>query len=196
MNTRKTPRTRTITGTLVVLLIAGLATVALAQGPGQGFGGQGNGRFGDFEGGPQLRLERMAERLELTADQVAAIEKIRDAGRAENLQLRKEMMRLRNEKQGEMLKDEPSTKTVLALTRKMGDLRTEMQANRMENRLAVRKLLTPAQRDKMLMFGEGRGGWHGKGAGCRQGGHRRGDCAHGGPQGPRGQRGPGGHGSW
>ena len=41
----------------------------------------------------------------------------RDTGRQESAELRKDMMRLRNELEGEMLKDEPSEKAVLDLTR-------------------------------------------------------------------------------
>jgi len=163
------PRNKLIVSALTLMLITGIGAAALAHGPGPHR--DGRDRCGDFERGPEMRLERMAERLDLTADQVQAIEKIREEARAENQELRKQIMRLRNEKRGEMLKDEPATKTVLALTRQIGDIRTELQANRMETRLAVRKLLTPVQRDKMLMFGERQG---------QRGGRRHGGRDHGG----------------
>lgn len=156
---------------LILTTITLLASVALAQ-PGQGrmHRGQGGGP-GDFDGGPrqEMRLERMKECLELTDAQVEAIEKIRDQAMADTRELRKEIARLRNQKQGEMLEDEPSVKTLAGIIEQMGKLRTEMQINRMETRMAIREQLTEEQRDKMGMLG------------------RRGDC----DRGPRGGRGAG-----
>ena len=157
-------------GILALTLVA--AGAVLAQGPGRGSGSH-RCLDGDFGSGgefrSELRLERMAERLGLTQEQTEAITKIRQEGRQENLEIRKEMMRLRNELRGEMLKDDPSQKTVLELNDKLGELRTQRQANRLENRLAVREQLTPQQRDQMLLLGEfGKGSRHGRG-GFREG---------------------------
>ena len=180
------------TGAFLILAVAALvfAAGALAQGPG-GRSGHGRGHgpgWGEF--GSEQRMEMLREKLELTDEQVAAIEAIREAGREKNIAIRKEMMRLRNELEGEMLKDEPSEKTVLNLVDKIGALKTEKQANRMKNKLEVRRQLTPEQRDKMLMlrgsFDRGRG---------RSGGHHRGrpcdwECDGSGPgRGTRGQQG-------
>ncbi len=193
MNTRNSTR-KVFVSALVALLVVGMAAVALAQGPGQGRGGRGG--FGDGDFGPEMRMERMVQRLDLNEEQVTTITEIRTKGRTENLELRKQMMRLRNEKRGEMLKDDPATKTVLGLTTEMGDLRTKMQTNRMSTRLEVRKVLTPEQRDKMLMLGEGRRG-DGNHEGFRRGGGQgfgqRGDCDYNG----RGRQGKGsGRGNW
>ncbi|MBU8871035.1 MAG: Spy/CpxP family protein refolding chaperone [Gemmatimonadales bacterium] len=190
---------------LKMILFAGILTLTLvaagsvlAQGPGQGnFRGQGKGMMGRgmgpqncLDGGPgfrsEFRMERMAARLDLTEDQVEAITKIREDGRTENLEIQKQTLRLRNELRGEMLKDDPSQKTVLDLNSKLGQLRTERQANRLENRLAVREQLTPEQRDRMLLMGDfgkmGRGGQKGfRGAGR---GAARGNFGNGGPGGP------------
>jgi len=160
MDTRTFPSKNVFGGVLVALLVVGIATLAMAQGPGQGRGGRQG--FGDGEFGPEMRWERLAQHLDLSAEQTQTIAEIREKGRAKNLELRKEMMQLRHEKRGEMLKDDPATKTVLGLTTKIGELRTEMQINRMRGRLEVRKLLTPQQRDKMLLRGEGRGGRGGR----------------------------------
>ncbi len=205
MKTRQNSQKKMLLSTLVALLVVSMATGALAQGPGQGQGRGGRGGFGDGNFGPEMRMERMAQRLDLSADQMTTIKEIRTKGRSANLELRKEMMRLRNEKRGEMLKDDPSTKTVLGLTTKIGDLRTELQTNRVSNRLEVRKVLTPEQRDKMLLSGEGREG-RGDRDGFRKGGKqgtRRGDCDNGGKgqwdkgQRDKGQRGNGpGRGNW
>jgi Spy/CpxP family protein refolding chaperone len=76
-----------------------------------------------------------------------------------------------------MLKDRPDAGAVKTLAGKIGELRTAMQQNRLETRLAVREQLTPEQRDKMLLQGErlGRGGRGGRG-GCD------GDCDGHGPR--------------
>jgi Spy/CpxP family protein refolding chaperone len=175
-------KTGLLLGAATLVLV--FAASALAQTQQGGFG-KGRGRFGQ----PGQRLEFLTERLDLTEDQVAAIETIHQEGRQQAAELRKDMMRLRNELEGEMLKDEPSDKAVLDLTQKIGNLRTELDANRVSQRLQVRKQLTPEQRDLMLMMGQGqRGGRGGRGghgfrAGCDQ------ECDGSGPAHGRGRRG-------
>ena len=161
--------------TLMVVCLA--AAAAMAQGYGHG---QGRGR-GDFQG-KEGRHEMMVDHLDLTEAQQEAIEKIRDENQANNLALAKQSALLENELEGELLKDEPSEKTALELNAKLGELRTERRANGLKTRLAVRKQLTPEQRDKMLAFkmNRGRGGRHvcdgpgrHQGHGGGQGMHRR-----------------------
>jgi Spy/CpxP family protein refolding chaperone len=164
----------------VMVLI--FAATALAQGGGGRFGhGKGKG-CGEGSLGFEHRLEALAEKLELTEEQVAAIEGIRESGREKGVELHKEMMRLRNELEGEMLKDEPSPEAAQALVEKIGTLRTEMQVQRLANKLEVRQQLTPEQRDKMLMmrgqFQGGRGRHGGRGS------HGARDCDGKGPHGP------------
>lgn len=128
----------------------------------------------------------------LNDDQRKAIEKIRTDGQDAMLSARKEMMRLRHAMQGEMLKDDLDAGAIRKLVEKMGDLRTQMQLQRLEQRLAIRKLLTPEQRDRaMLRQGHrgdrgprgmhrmmGRGGCMSGPAGCPQG--MQGCCPMGG----------------
>jgi Spy/CpxP family protein refolding chaperone len=182
---------RLIIALLTLTLIA--AAAAYAQ-PGSGRGqGQGQGRLAgqDWQSGPEMRLERMARVLELTDEQKTAIGDLMDKHRAEQQALRVEMLRLRNELDGEMLKDEPSEKTVVALAGKMGELRTQKQVLRLKHKLAVRAQLTDAQRDQWLLQGKGgkgRGGRHGRGDGPGNGGRRGpGGCDNDGPHG-RGAR--------
>ncbi len=188
-----TQKNKIAVGALVALLVVGTSMMALAEGPRGGGRGHGQGQGGGHgEFGPEMRIERMAKRLDLSEDQIASIKEIRENGRSDSQELRKQMLRLRNEKQGEMLKDDPSTKKVLALTTELGDLRTKMQTNRMANRLEVRKVLTPEQRDKMLLAGKDRGK---KGRG-HKGGQKRGggrdECSEkGGRQSGCGQQGQG-----
>ncbi len=173
---------------LIILAGAGLAT-AQGMGHGKGIGG-GPGDGLDCEGpgfGPGHRLEMMAHRLDLSEDQQANIKKIFEEGRKDGLEKRKELMRLRNEMHGEMLKDNPSEKTVLGINSKMGDLKTEMKALRLKARLAVRLALTPQQRDQMLLMG-GPGGHDGCGKKGGRGGHhgQRGSKGFGGCDGSGG----------
>lgn len=155
-------------GALAALLIVSLATVAMAQRPGSG-SAKGGG-FGDGDFGPETGLERLAQRLDLSADQQTAIGEIQTRSRSEIQGLRKQMMKLRNEKRGELLKDDPEAKTVVDLTTRIGDLRTQVQANRVQARLEVRKVLTSEQRDKMLLLAGSRRHGHGpRGEGPRCG---------------------------
>lgn len=164
-NQALTPRNAVAMVALLTLL-ALTATAALAERPGPGRRGGGDG----FGFGPGLA----ALQLDLSEEQTASIEKIRDEGREKAVGLRKQMMLLRNELEGEMLTDEPSRKKVLDLNQKMGEVRTQLQANRLEHRLAVREVLTPEQRDRMLLMKEdGRWGRAGR-SGMRHEGMRAG----------------------
>ena len=166
------------TATILVLAVSGLA---LAQGPHGGDKGACTQARCDGDG---PGITRLAARLDLSDEQVKAITGLHEQSREKNQALRKDMLRLRNELQGELLKDTPDAKAAKGLVAKIGDLRTQMQQNRMETRLAVRQQLTPEQRDKMLLMGEGRGGRgerEGRGGGHghgQHGGHRGcgGDC--------------------
>ena len=140
--------------TAALMTVVDPATVTLAQGP----------EDDDWMGrGPRPGVERMTQYLDLTPEQEEAVAKIRDEGRQERLARGKELMRLRHELRGEMLQDEPSESTAQKLTEQIGDLLTQQRQSRLTQRLAIRKQLTPEQRDKMLLWQEhrhhrGRGG--------------------------------------
>jgi Spy/CpxP family protein refolding chaperone len=103
------------------------------------------------------------QHLGLTDAQQQAWNELREKGRQERVALHKDLMRLRNELRGEMLKDEPSAAKVQDLVARAGELRTKMQQNRMARRLEMRKLLTPEQRDRLLLMEQERGRGHGRG---------------------------------
>lgn len=145
MKTNSTRRARLILGVGLFAMTLMLGSTALAK-----KSGEGKGRFSRGEG---PRVEMLAKRLDLTDDQVAKIEAITEASRKDGLELRRQLQQLRNELEGEMLKSQPSEKAVLQLNKKMGDLKTEMKANRLATRLKVREQLTPEQVDKMLVMG-------------------------------------------
>jgi Spy/CpxP family protein refolding chaperone len=186
--TNLTARRTLFTGALVLALAVG-ASLALAQGPGAGQGKgarHGQGRHGGCGDGRGPGLEMMTARLDLTAEQQEAIGKLQDEARARRLETRKEMMRLQNELEGELMKDEPGEKTVMGLAAKIGELRTAQQQSRLATRLAVREQLTPEQRDRMLTMRAGSGprggreharhGGHGRSGGHGRGCDRRGSC--------------------
>jgi Spy/CpxP family protein refolding chaperone len=156
-----------IPGILCILLAAG---AALAQ-PGDCRGDRGPGDRGD-------RLERMTERLDLSADQVEAIRAIQDKSREKGLETRKEILRLENELEGVLLRDDPDSGKAAELVRRIGALRTEQQVRRMETRLAVRAQLTEEQQDKLAVQGPRKGRGQGRGGdcapGCREKGPRSG----------------------
>ena len=106
---------------------------------------------------PRGHLEQMAARLELTDEQRAKVEEIREAGEVERTKLEKEAMKARHELRGEFLKDEPDRKRVRALVQQIGDIRTKMEIQRAEHRLTIRDLLTPEQRDRFVTMGGPRG---------------------------------------
>jgi Spy/CpxP family protein refolding chaperone len=179
--------TRTMRTVTLATLIALLATAAVAQ-PGLA-PRAGRGGWNDDDGPGGWRLDRLTERLELTDQQREAIDALHEKARADAVELRKEIARLRLRIDGEMLADEPSESTLVDLTEQLGALRTRMQVQRLKTRLAVRDQLTAEQRDElMLMRGHGRRGRGGPGwhrGGCR-------GCAPGAddawqPRGPRGR---------
>lgn len=140
-------------------LVALLSGMALAQ-PGPR-GRQHHDNCGRGAG-PEMRLERLAERVELTEQQQQAIDTIRDDARKAGRELRKQLAVLRNQREGEMLTDEPSEKVLVSLTEQIGSIETQLQVNRMKTRLAVRSQLTEEQRDQMAMMNHRRGGRGGR----------------------------------
>jgi Spy/CpxP family protein refolding chaperone len=177
MNTRSSNGWKTGLLLMLATLVLVFAAAALAQGPGGRFGhGKGKGICeGNF--GSEHRLEVLTEKLELTEEQVAAIDGIQENGREKGVELHKEMMRLQNDLEGELLKDDPKKETALKLVDKIGALRTEIQAQRLQGRLEIRQQLTPEQRDKMLMMKESfQGSRHGRRGGRGMGRHCDREC--------------------
>lgn len=139
---KRTPRRCVAVATISLMLT--LAACALAQ---------PTAAPGDRPVGPA----RLAVRLGLSEEQAAAAAKLREAGQAERLALRKDVLRLRNELQGEMLADSPDARKVEKLAGEIAALQGKARASRLRQQIEFRKLLTPAQRDKLLLMGPGRG---------------------------------------
>jgi Spy/CpxP family protein refolding chaperone len=145
---------------------------------------------------PLLSQSYLQEVLELTEEQAAAIEQIREAGHQAHLELRQKFLQLQNEMNGEMLKTEPAEARLTELVKAMGDMRTQLQLNRLHQQLALLKELTPEQRNKWVVLREQgrRPGRHGSWGGQRD--HwQSGDCRRG-RESTRGWRRPGRDFSW
>lgn len=174
---------------VVVLALAGGAALAAAQ-PGPGRGPRGGDGW-----------ERLAERLDLNDAQKQAIAAIRDAHRARQLEGRKQIVQLEAQLHTVLLADAPDEAAALKLVGQIGELRARQAAERVKMRLAVRKELTPEQRNQFILMEDqlgkgGRGGHRlggrhpfggGPGAGCGfpgdGPGHRGGRPGRGGPSG-------------
>lgn len=179
---------KTNTRLILGLLLAALMITAASAQQGRGWR-QGDDRPG-LDRGPEMRLERLAERLDLSDEQKEAIEAIEDQARQDGIELRKEKARLQNQLHGLMLEDDPGTGEVTALIEKIGDVRTELQKIRMKARLDIRAQLTDEQRDQMMLMRRGgRGGFGGPRGFGGPGGDCDRDC-----DGPHGHRGQGRHG--
>jgi len=162
----------------VTVLAVGLMTTTAMAGRGWGKG-DGNERA-PFGG-------RMYAALDLTAEQQAKIDAIHDKAAKESDALRAKLDGLRDKMHAEWLTSKPNKATLMKINREMHDVKRTLGEKRIETRLAVRAVLTPAQQEKMKTFmkerpRDGRGpGFNGRGFGK----HRMGNG-----NGPRGQGGP------
>jgi Spy/CpxP family protein refolding chaperone len=142
----------------LLLLVPGSAA-QMGRGPGAG---RGPGPEGPSR---ECAAPRFAG-LDLTDQQREQIRDIHEAQRDEHVRLNKDIRRLEHALRGELLKDEPSPGTLRDLAEQIGRLRTQERILDLEQQLAVRKVLTPAQRDRMLAAPggphRGRGDGHGR----------------------------------
>jgi zinc resistance-associated protein len=147
---------------MVGLALVALGGVALAQGPGNGFRGQGN-CLGGFD------------RLNLTADQKTKLTQMQEKNFKELLLLRNEMQTKRFELQTLWSTPKPDKSKILAKQNELNALREKKQAKTTEFRLQARSILTPEQIAQVGTFGPGtgmgggRGFGHGRGMGGKMG---------------------------
>lgn len=162
---------RRITIAAGILLIGLIATAAFAYGGGRGHGGwfcDGRGMMAGFYG------------LNLTADQTAKMDALRDNHWKEVQPLRDKMFAKRNELRSLWLEANPDPAKINAAQKEVQALRGQMDEKRTAFRLSALNLLTPEQKAEFQKnaryggFGPGRG---------------PGGCSGGGPG--SGSRGPG-----
>ena len=171
-----------ITLTLMALfLVATVATVAMAYGPGRG-AGKGSSAPCDARGFSALNLSE-EQKTKLNASQEAHWKEVAP--------LREQMTAKRAALQKLWLEPNPDQAKIAAAQKELRTLRDQMQDKGTAFRLERLKVLTPEQKEKLATFagskGFGPGKWHGdrrgRGAGMRGGA----DCFAGGP-GMRGNR--------
>lgn len=208
---RETILRKQLTGSLLKLMVA-LALLAVpgalwAQdelGPAENLAPPSPGEFEarpDFAGGPGQRgfrhpgrgmrgmpdIARLREQLGLTDDQVKQLHALRVEGAKNAIRSRADVEVKRLELRELLQADQPDRAAIDRKLRELSDARYTAQKQRIDQRLAMRDILTPEQRSKMK---ELRGKF-------RRGGERMrrpGGPGMDGPQGqgfrPRGERGP------
>lgn len=140
-------------------------------------------------------VQRGLDRLDLSDDQRETIKEMRVAHRQQAVLRRGEMASLRAQLQAELMNDDLNESKVRSLSKQISDLRSEADAARLDHRLAMRKVLTPEQREKLqeMRMNGPRFGKRG-GPGMHQGrGGRGGPGLHGGHHGRGFRGGPGMH---
>ncbi|MFH1842468.1 MAG: Spy/CpxP family protein refolding chaperone [bacterium] len=164
------PKSVILTLSLLSLLLSGSA------------GALGDAEFpkpDGFQPGERM-LARLTQQLDLSEEQQADIEKIVADGQEQRIEQRKQLRRLQHDLEGEMMADRISETRVMGLIEEIGAVRIEQQKNRMMQKLAIRELLTPEQRDRLMLQHDGERGFGGRGPGSHgQFGPGHGSSPHG-----------------
>ncbi len=172
---------------VAVIAVSTLAVSVFAFGPGWGRG-QG--------GGPCYGNDVTAQSgLNLTAEQTAKIDTIRETHLKDLKPLQDKMFSKRGDLRLLWLQQNPNQDKILALQKEIRTIRDQMQDKMTVYRLDVLKVLTPEQQAQYKAFGPGRGygpgmrgGFYGRGPGMGGGsGWQGGPCNYGG--GPGSMRG-------
>lgn len=144
-----------------LLIALGLPAASLAQPPGPGTHGPHWG--GHRERGPERFIEEHAEELGLAAETREAIEKIVEESRARSEALHEQA---RDEKKAlhELLNQSmPDEAAVMAQAEAVDALMLKARQNRLKAMIAIRGLLTPEQREKLVEIREERSPGHKRG---------------------------------
>lgn len=135
-------------------------------------------RYGRRGPDPGHFLDRHADELGLDAGVRESIQAIVDASRLQAEKIRKEIRGEYEAMRGLLSQSSPDEAAVMQQSDRIEALRTEQRKNRLEAMLAIRKLLTPEQREQLVaMREEGRSGFGGPGTGDRFGKRHRGPLA-------------------
>jgi Spy/CpxP family protein refolding chaperone len=148
----------TIVGLSLILVLALVATIALAWGP--GFGpGFGLGFRGPAYGSPPIP--------NLTAEQSAQIQALRDGSLKEIEPLQKELYEKGQEFRNLWQSPNPDQAAVAAKQKEIFNLRSQIQEKATSLGLEIRKVLTAEQLAQSPAFSQGRGFGPGAGFGPR-----------------------------
>lgn len=158
---------------VTVITVTVFAASAFAFGPGWGRGHGG----GQCYGGDVTALSG----LNLTAEQTAKVNALREAHLKDVKPLRDTMFSKRGELRLLWLKQNPDQEKILAMQKEIRTIRDQMQDKRTVHRLNVLKVLTPEQQEQLKAFGPGQG--FGRGMKGGEGFYGRGHGYHGGSHG-------------
>ncbi|MBI3248403.1 MAG: periplasmic heavy metal sensor [Deltaproteobacteria bacterium] len=129
----------------------GMTCLALSLiGGAMAYGWSGAGRGGHHFGRGEGHLEQMVESLGLDEKSMAAVKKILDASKANREDLFAKMHDAHERMRTLLEQEQPEEASVMAQADTIGALETEGRKQRLHTMLAVRALLTPAQRAKLL----------------------------------------------
>ena len=148
----------TIVGVGLILLLAFVATIALAWGPGFGPG------FGRGFGGPAFGVPPIPN---LTAEQSAQIQALRDGFLKEIEPLQKELYTKGMESRNLWQNPNPDQAAVAAKQKEIFNLRSQIREKATNLGLEIRKVLTPEQLAQLPAFNQGAGFGPGMGFGPR-----------------------------
>jgi Spy/CpxP family protein refolding chaperone len=142
-------------------LVSGLATTTFAYAHDSGETGacghmHHDAAFGG-RGDLEARMERLADRLDLTADQHTAVRAIVDRTRPEMRGLRDKMAENRKQLQALTMQAGVDENQVRALADAQGKVFADMLVLRSKTRGEINKLLTDQQREKMQQMRGARG---------------------------------------
>jgi Spy/CpxP family protein refolding chaperone len=143
----------TIVGLGLILVVALVATVALAWGPGFGPG------FGRGFGGPAYGVPPIPN---LTAEQSAQIQALQKAHLDEIAPLRDELLKKGAELRSLWSTPNPDQAAITAKQKDILNLQTKLQEKGTNFRLEISKLLTPEQQAQSATYGSGFGPRMGK----------------------------------
>ena len=146
----------TIVGLGLILVVALAATVALARGPGFGPG------FGRGFGGPAYGTPPIPN---LTAEQSAQIQALRDVFLKEIEPLQKDLLAKRTELRSLWSNPNSDPAAITAKQKEIWDLQSKLQEKAASLGLEIRKMLTPEQIAQLPAFGPGPGFGPGRGFG-------------------------------
>ncbi|NIR47451.1 Spy/CpxP family protein refolding chaperone [candidate division KSB1 bacterium] len=132
-------KTRKLTSVLILLLIA--TVIVTSEALAQPFFNRHHSRI--------LKLEMLADELELTEDQRAQIKEQRFATQTSAIETRSKIQIAELELQKLMHEENVDENKVKSKVQEIGKLKTELRWNRVHGRLSMQEILTPEQKEKL-----------------------------------------------
>jgi Spy/CpxP family protein refolding chaperone len=162
INRKEKEMKKTVVAVMMVALLAA-AGLAIAQGYEKGPGME-------MGCGPRMGMGHgpgMWHALNLTPEQTQKLQALRESFFKETIPLRNDLMSKKLELRSLWLKTNPDEAQILAKQKEINDLRAQLQEKATQNRLEMRKVLTPEQQAQLANL-RGRS-WHEFGRRCGYG---------------------------